>query len=399
MEYGALMEMAVRAGEIMLASGAEVYRVEDTIHRILKHSGIARTDVFVVTTGIVATIADASLPPLTLVKRVENRATNLNRIYQVNNVSREFCSGKLSVGEAQERLDRIANTTLYGFWKKCIGYAATTGFFAVMFGGGPGECLVAAVVGVVLAFVLRAASNLMLNDFCQNALGSFALAVAAYLLRRGAFLGMSLDVVIIAGAWSHIYGGNPRYAEWRLQFGSRADGGGSRGGAGGCVGRRSGDRGSPAGGRIGMTEMIRELMIQSVGAFLAIFGFSLLVDMPRKYLVYAGITGGAGWLAYLVSMQVGTSQVAAAFFSSLAAALLSQVFARVLKAPVTIFLVAGILPTVPGASIYRSVYFLIQGQTKWYNFYLIQTIQIAGAMAVAIFIVDSLFRLLRNKAS
>ena len=69
------------------------------------------------------------------------------------------------------------------------------------------------------------------------------------------------------------------------------------------------------------------------------------------------------------------------------------------KAPVTIFLVAGILPTVPGASIYRSVYFLIQGQTKWYNFYLIQTIQIAGAMAVAIFIVDSLFRLLRNKAS
>ena len=63
-----------------------------------------------------------------------------------------------------------------------------------------------------------------------------------------------------------------------------------------------------------MTEMIRELMIQSVGAFLAIFGFSLLVDMPRKYLVYAGITGGAGWLAYLVSMQVGTSQVAAAFF-------------------------------------------------------------------------------------
>ena len=87
-----------------------------------------------------------------------------------------------------------------------------------------------------------------------------------------------------------------------------------------------------------MTEMIRELMIQSVGAFLAVFGFSLLVDMPRKYLVYAGITGGAGWLAYLVSMQVGTSQVAAAFFSSLAAALLSQVFARVLKAPVTIFL-------------------------------------------------------------
>ena len=62
-----------------------------------------------------------------------------------------------------------------------------------------------------------------------------------------------------------------------------------------------------------MTEMIRELMIQSVGAFLAVFGFSLLVDMPRKYLVYAGITGGAGWLAdrvFLVKIPMGVTRPA-----------------------------------------------------------------------------------------
>lgn len=147
-----------------------------------------------------------------------------------------------------------------------------------------------------------------------------------------------------------------------------------------------------------MTEMIRELMIQSVGHFWRFLVFPCwsicrgniwfmraLPEVPDGWRTWYrcrwNLAGGGG------------------IFSSLAAALLSQVFARVLKAPVTIFLVAGILPTVPGASIYRSVYFLIQGQTKWYNFYLIQTIQIAGAMAVAIFIVDSLFRLLRNKAS
>ena len=147
-----------------------------------------------------------------------------------------------------------------------------------------------------------------------------------------------------------------------------------------------------------MTEMIRELMIQSVGAFLAI-----LVFPAGRYA--AEISGLCGHyrrcrMAGVPGINAGGNLAGGGgIFSSLAAALLSQVFARVLKAPVTIFLVAGILPTVPGASIYRSVYFLIQGQTKWYNFYLIQTIQIAGAMAVAIFIVDSLFRLLRNKAS
>ena len=40
MDYQALIEMAVLAGEIMLVSGAEVYRIEDTVSRILKQSGL-----------------------------------------------------------------------------------------------------------------------------------------------------------------------------------------------------------------------------------------------------------------------------------------------------------------------------------------------------------------------
>lgn len=71
-------------------------------------------------------------------------------------------------------------------------------------------------------------------------------------------------------------------------------------------------------------------------------------------------------------------------------------FCKGLKAPVTVFLVAGILPTVPGASVYRCVYFMIQGLADLSTYHLVQTIQIAGAMALAIFIVDSLFRLVQK---
>ena len=147
-----------------------------------------------------------------------------------------------------------------------------------------------------------------------------------------------------------------------------------------------------------MTEMIRELMIRAWGHFLAILVFPCWsICRGNIWFMRALPEVPDGWRTwYQCRWEPRRWQ---RHFSQSAAALLSQVFVRVLKAPVTIFLVAGILPTVPGASIYRSVYFLIQGQTKWYNFYLIQTIQIAGAMAVAIFIVDSLFRLLRNKAS
>ena len=142
---------------------------------------------------------------------------------------------------------------------------------------------------------------------------------------------------------------------------------------------------------------VTEIVIQGAAAFLAVFGFSLLLDVPKKFLFYSGAAGGVGWLAYFMAIRCGQSPVMAAFLSSLSAAILSHLFARRLKAPVTIFLVGGILPTVPGASVYRCVYYIIQGRGALSSHYLAQTIQIAGAMALAIFIVDSAFRLLQER--
>lgn len=138
------------------------------------------------------------------------------------------------------------------------------------------------------------------------------------------------------------------------------------------------------------------LIVQSLSAFFAICGFSLILEVPKKYLFYTGLAGGVCWFVYFAVSAGGHSLIAAAFLCSAAVSLLSHVFARMLQAPVTVFFVAGILPAVPGASIYRSVYYMIQGDTALSNFYLIQTIQIAGAMAMAVFIVDSLFRMVQK---
>lgn len=139
------------------------------------------------------------------------------------------------------------------------------------------------------------------------------------------------------------------------------------------------------------------LIIQSAAAFFAIYGFSLILEVPKKYLLYTGLAGGICWCVYCAVSYAGYSLTAAAFLCSAAVALYSHISARILQAPVTVFFVAGILPAVPGASIYRSVYYMIQGDVGLSNFYLIQTIQIAGAMAMAIFIVDSLFRMIQKR--
>ncbi len=88
---------AVLAGEIMLISGAEIARIEGTIHYILGccHDRNAQTMVF--STGIFVSLDSPEGEALTLVRRVEARSTNLNRIYRVNEVSRKLCGGLMSL--------------------------------------------------------------------------------------------------------------------------------------------------------------------------------------------------------------------------------------------------------------------------------------------------------------
>ena len=102
-----LLEAVVLAGELMLVSGAEIYRVEDTMNHMLKRSEYEQTETIVYGTGIFVTLSDPNKEPLTRVKRVAARCTSINRICLVNDVSRHFCEGKITVEEALRQLQEI----------------------------------------------------------------------------------------------------------------------------------------------------------------------------------------------------------------------------------------------------------------------------------------------------
>ena len=90
MDYKLLIDTAALAGMIMLENGAEIYRVEETIDYMLKTSGLKTTQAFVVSTGFMISLDDPSIDALTVVRRVDRGATNLNMIAQVNDISRKF---------------------------------------------------------------------------------------------------------------------------------------------------------------------------------------------------------------------------------------------------------------------------------------------------------------------
>ena len=135
------------------------------------------------------------------------------------------------------------------------------------------------------------------------------------------------------------------------------------------------------------------MIFQVVSAILSVYFFTLLLEIPKRYAAYCSIAGGVNWWVYLIVMETSESSMAAAFFASLAVAILSQIFARTLRTPVSVFLVAGILPTVPGGGIYRCVYYFIHNNSNQSSYWLLQTLKTAGAIAMAIFITDSLFRM------
>ncbi len=142
-----------------------------------------------------------------------------------------------------------------------------------------------------------------------------------------------------------------------------------------------------------------EVIFQVVSAFVGVVALSVLFQVPKKYLLPAGLIGAGGWLVELLMAEVLDSTIFATFLAALFVAVVSQIVARKSKAPVTIYLVTGILPLVPGIGMYRTVYYLLQGNNEQAGYYLSYTLQIAGMIALAIFIVDSFFKMLYQKRS
>ena len=130
-----LVETAVSAGEIMLVSGAEIYRVEDTVGRILSIEPGRQSENVALGTSLIVTLDRPGNESLTVMRRIRNRSTNLNRVCRANEVSRRLCAGAMGLSEAKETLKEIQSETQYRALTKAIGYIGVSAFFALLLGG------------------------------------------------------------------------------------------------------------------------------------------------------------------------------------------------------------------------------------------------------------------------
>ena len=197
MDDKSIANMAVLAGEIMLRSGAETYRVEDTIKHILDTAGTAETESLVMLTGIIVTIDRPGQEAVTVMRRVHERGTNMHRIVEVNEISRKYCAGELSAEETWEKLKRIKGNQ-YTVWMYNLSTILVPAGFAPLFGGGLREIFAAGGAGIVLAVLMTIGKRVKTGAFILNILCAAGIAVAAVLLKLWNPL-LNMDTVIISG--------------------------------------------------------------------------------------------------------------------------------------------------------------------------------------------------------
>ncbi|MFQ9871945.1 MAG: threonine/serine exporter family protein [Oscillospiraceae bacterium] len=138
------------------------------------------------------------------------------------------------------------------------------------------------------------------------------------------------------------------------------------------------------------------LVLQCLWAFLGSLGFGIFFNIRGKNLWFAALAGLVGWVAYLVSAGILPGAVPQSFWAGTAISLYSECMAVRRKCPVTVFLVAAMIPLVPGSTIYYTMEALLLGDMRRFVQMGLSTFEVAGAIAMGILSVSFLVRLLKS---
>ena len=137
----------------MLCSGAENFRLDDTLYRMCKSYGFERYDVFAIPSNIQITVKTPDGEFLTQIRHIESTGINYDRLDYLNNLARYVCQNTPDADELHEKFLEVMNREEQPLiLTYAAGIMGGTGF-AVFFGCGFMDALVAALVSLMIVFV------------------------------------------------------------------------------------------------------------------------------------------------------------------------------------------------------------------------------------------------------
>ena len=191
-----VLDMAMKAGHILLQNGAEIARVEETMEKICTHYGVNTGEFFVLSNGIFTTGGQATEQTYARVQHIPVKGARLDKVVAVNQLSREIVEGRYpDVAEVEQRLEQINQMPEEKMWKQVLASGVGSGFFCVLAGGGVAECIAAFAAGFLLFIYVLKISAPYLSKIVGNILGGM-LVVLISLACRSAWAGLNLSAMI-----------------------------------------------------------------------------------------------------------------------------------------------------------------------------------------------------------
>lgn len=170
---GRLLNVLIQMGEALQNSGAEIYRVEDTLNRIGYACGAEEMNVFVITSSIVITLKMPGEESLTQTRRLRNSGNNdFVKLEELNELSRQICKSKISLEEFEAELQKIvrqkANEKML-----LLGNILAAASFCIFYGGNLWDCLIAGIVGAGIWLLENYMAPICLNQIAYQITASF----------------------------------------------------------------------------------------------------------------------------------------------------------------------------------------------------------------------------------
>ena len=398
MDYYLLVDIATELGYELAMSGAETFRVEDSIHRILKTYGI-ESEIFAITNCLTVSMEDPNGQPITKMRRIGYHGNDMEGVERYNALSRRICAEKPEPEVALQWLKETKQLCRkHSFPIVLLGDVLGSFGFALFFGGTVLDGLWAGVCGIVVGIVGRFMDKLKTNLFFSTIACSFFMAVVAYLI-AGFNLTDNIDTTIIGALMilvpgllftnsmrDIIYGdtnsGINRLVQVVLIAVAIAMGTAAAWQVTAPI------WGQPAGGDI----VKYSFFIQCLVSFIGCIGFAIYFNVHSWGILICSLGGILTWAVYLIAVALGCGVIGANFWAAVAAAIYSEVMARVRKYPALSYLVVSAFPLLPGAGIYYTMSYILQNNTEAAWAKGMETAGIAGIMAVGIILVSTAVR-------
>lgn len=399
MDYNTLLDLATDLGYELAMSGAETFRIEESITRVLSSYGV-QAEAFAIPNYLVVSIITDSGKPITRMRRIGQHGNDLDSVEKFNGLSRALCNRKPEPKIGLEWLKMVKSQKIF-YSRPAIYLGNFLGAlgFALFFGGNWTDGICAGICGLLVGFITQFLEDMKANHFFRTIAAAFAMSLLAYIM---SVIGIApnVDAVVIGTLMllvpgllftnamrDIIYGdtnsGVNRIVQVLLIAVALALGTGA---AWNVIA-------SIWGAPVSADSIVHSLGAQCLYSFLGCLGFAFLFNIHGPGALLCTLGGVLAWILYDVVYRISGSDLIAYFWAALGSSFYAEIMARIRKCPAIAYLVVAIFPLIPGAGVYYTMNYAVQGQMDAFASSGMHTAATAGIIAVGILLASTVFRM------